>query len=242
MAGTKIIRAQISVPPQAAKCALRTAARLFVLVLAYVATAIRSISNATMERSSAMAIYLSFPSLKSARSWAKVRNSERWFTGYSTGPHLHYERRDARGNLINSTEELGVQRGQQIEGGTPIHPPPEQEERAAGRPQMPLSDPQEAPLKPQSTADQLPFKVAGGELPPRVSKENAYAPGKMYESTAPIDPPAQMKGQDKGDMKPKDPKDYEYKYYELRKTPEAMNEPKKEEQKSAPKKEDTKEG
>ena len=112
-----------------------------------------------------------------------------------------------------------MQRGQQIEGGTPIHPARLNRIRTRRWSATDAVErPTRRPLEPHSTADQLPFKVAGGELPPRVSKENAYAPGKMYESTAPIDPPAQMKGQDKGDMKPKDPKDYEYKYYELRKT------------------------
>ena len=128
-----------------------------------------------------------------------------------------------------------------------LHYGPDERPAASGKPSMPLSDPQEGPAKPQSTADQLPFKVAGGELPPRVSKENAYAPGKMYESTAPIDPPTEMKGQDKGNFKTKDPKDYEPKNYRLPKmpTPQVRNEPKKEEPKEAPKeskKSDTKEG
>ena len=141
---------------------------------------------------------------------------------------------------MNSTEELGVRSGQQIEGGAPIHP---REERPYNGESV-LTDPQEGPFKPapgkHSEADQLPFKVAGRWEPPK-EREQTDVPGRVYEGTAPIEG-GRIKGSEKGDFKPADKPAPHREDSDEDFTPAHVNPSAKKEEPKAKPKEDTKEG
>jgi hypothetical protein len=45
-----------------------------------------------------------------------------------------------------------------------------------------------SPVGPQSSADQVPFRVAGREMPPKPESEGSEVPSKTYEKAAPAEP------------------------------------------------------